>query len=362
MNDFGFRVMAIDDGYGDVKFDSRGVPSLIPAFVTTFKERPEKDSFLHSNSQLQYIASEVEGKRYVVGDYAVKLDPGIQWVGSENKHSDKRFPILLKTTLGLMSENNKEVIDTLMMNLPIEYDTPERRYQLESIARGIHEVGISYDGKNFTYKTITVEDVDIKKQPFGSLCEVILDKNGEIAEPEIAKGFNVIVDIGARTLNILTLEALEEQPELTKQSNDGMYQAYIQIGRYLEKELGTTIPDGKLPQIIREREIKNKDITQLIQQVYEHHANTIIAILDTMLINSWGFVTTVIFTGGGSDKGVLRPYLERAFNVKGVNTIFLDRYANVKGLRKYGIRQAQRNTKRTNISVRVGDNAHVYRN
>ena len=347
-----FNVGALDDGYGDVKYDSKGTPALIPSFVTSFKDKP-KDDF-SSNSSLNYLASEIEGKRYVVGDYAMKLDPNIRWVGGENKHADNRFPILLKSTLGLMSYGSHEVIDTLMMNLPIKYDTPERRTALTQLAEGTHEVGISTDGKHFIKKVITVESVDIKKQPFGSICDVILDPAGEITDKEIAKGFNVIVDVGARTLNILTVDALEEQAELSTQSNDGMFTAYGQVGSYLERELGVIIPDGKLPQIIRAGELKNRDISPLIEMAYENQANNILTILDKVLINSWAFVTSVIFTGGGADKQLLQPYFKKAMEHR-VNTIFLDRYSNVRGLRKYGIRQAKRNSKRSGIKVHVGN-------
>ncbi|AMQ66500.1 partition protein [Bacillus phage Shbh1] len=359
MSNENYNVKALDDGYGDVKYDSRGVPSLIPSFVTAFKPKPKEVFSNSKQKKSSYVASEVDGLKYVVGDYAAKLDPNIRWVGGENKHNDSRFPILLKTTLGLMSTGPQEVIDTLMMNLPIKYDTSERRRVLEEVARGTHKVGISTDGVNFVNKIITVEDVDVKKQPFGSLCDVILDGSGDIVEVDIAKGFNVVVDIGARTLNVLTIDALEEQPEpLTTQTNDGMFSAYSQIGAFLEQELGVLIPDGKLPQIIKDREIKNRDITPLIDQVYATHANTILTILDKILVNSWGFVTSIVFTGGGADKDLLRPYLENAF--KGVNTLFLDRYANARGLRKYGIRQAKKNIKRTRISVKVGSTNYEY--
>lgn len=346
-----FNVKAADDGYGDVKFDANGIPALVPSFVTSFKEKPQ-DEFASQSKELKYIAAEVEGRRYVVGDYAMKLDPNIRWIGGENKHADYRFPILLKTTLGLMTSGPHEVIDMLMMNLPIKYDTPDRRKLLEDIAKNTHEVSISYDGHNFVRKAITVENVVIKKQPFGSLCDIILDGNGDIVDKQLAKGFNVIVDIGARTLNILTVDALEEQPELTVQTNDGMFSAYSQIGGYLESELGVLIPDGKLPVIIGAKEIKGRDIQPLINQIYMQHANNILTILDKVLINSWGFVTSVIFTGGGVE--VLRPYLEQA--AQRTNTLYLGRFNTVRGLRKYGLRTAKKQIKRPTEGVvaRVG--------
>jgi plasmid segregation protein ParM len=331
---------AIDDGYEATKFDSKGSPSLFPSFVTAYQPKPKED--FTDTGKLKYLAVEVDGERYLVGDYATKLDPDIRWDSADHKHSSANFPILYKTALGLMCSGTEEVVDLLMMNLPIKFDTPERRFDLMSMATGTHRVGISTDGTYFVHKTITVENVDIKKQPFGSLCDVILDNEGEIVNMELAKGFNVLVDIGSRTLNILTVDGLEEQPALCLQNNLGLFKSYIQIGRYLEEELNATIPEGKLPGVIQERAIRGRDISPLMNRVFENHANNIIATLNTVLMNSFAFTDNIVYVGGGSV--ALKPYLEG--KIPGVNTIFLDRYSNVRGLKKYGLRQAKRNIRR----------------
>jgi len=352
-NNIGLSVGAVDDGFGDVKADNNGNPFLVPSFVTSFKKKPEND--FATDNHGQYIACEIDGKRHTVGWYASKLDPDIEWTGGENKHNDKNFSIIMKTVLALLSKGSHETIYTLMMNLPIKNDTPERRKQLTDIVRGVHEVKLSYDGINFIDRTIMVEDVCIKKQPFGSLCDVMLDNNGEIVDHDIAKGFNVLADIGARTLNVLTLDSLEEQPELTTHTNAGMYSSYLQIGKYLEQHLGAVIPNGKLPLIIQSQEIKGMCIKEVINQAYENHANTIMNTLDRILINSWSFVDTVIFTGGGSE--LLKQYLEARYRNMGVKVLFLDRYSNVRGLRKYGIRQSARAQKDT-VMIKVGSNSY----
>lgn len=341
-------VQALDDGYGDFKFDSLGKPELVPAFVTTFRKKADDDFSNVSGKGLRYVACEVNGLRYVVGDYAMKLDPNIKWTGGENKHDDSMFPILLKTTLGLMCQSNRGNIDILMMNLPIKYDTEERRKKLTAIVQGSHEVAISSDGVNFFKKVITVDEVVIKKQPFGSLCDIMLNSVGDIEDYKVARDFNVIVDIGARTLNILTVNALDLIPELTTQTSDGMFTSYMQVGSYLEREFGGLIPDGKLPLIIRDKELRGRDLTPLIDRVYENHANSILSTLDKMFINSWNFVSNVIFTGGGAE--VLKDYFHN--KLPGVNTVYLDRYANVRGLRKYGLRLSKK--KQSGITAKIG--------
>lgn len=329
-------VKGYDDGYGDSKYSSNGVTEHIPSFVTSFKPKPKED--FGKDNKLKYIAVEVDEERYVVGDYAVKLDPSIRWNAADHKHSTNNSNILLKTVLGLMCTGNQEVVNLLMMNLPLKFDTPERRFDLIQQVVGTHEVKLSTDGTHFFEKVINVEDVNIKKQPFGSLCDIILDDAGDITDMTMAKGFNVLVDIGSRTLNILTVDALEEQEELSLQNNLGMFKSYLQIGRTLEEKLGSAIPSGKLPSIIHSGSIKGMDISPILDRTYRAHADDIISTLHTLLLDSWSFVSAIVFTGGGST--LLRPYLEG--QIKGVNTRFLDRYANVNGLRKYGIRQSKK--------------------
>jgi plasmid segregation protein ParM len=341
MSEF-INVKSADDGYGDFKFNDGIKSKLIPNFVTSFKPLPESD-FQIEDSHEQYIASKVGGKKYTIGSYAAKFDPNIKWIGGENKHVDSKFPILLKTCLGLMCEKPHEVIDTLVMGLPIKSYTDERQDQLKSIAIGDHQVDISLDSKKFFPKRIHVNDVIIKKQPFGSLYDVVLDGNGQLVNTDIAKGFNVVVDIGARTLNILTVNKLLEQPALTTHTNDGMYVAYDEVGRNLEERLGAIIPDGKLPGIIANKEIRGMDITELVNTAYADHANSIANTLNRIFINSWSDVTGMIFTGGGSE--LLKPYLKDYYQK--ANPIFLDRFATARGFRKYGVRETIKNKKKT---------------
>jgi plasmid segregation protein ParM len=330
------NVKALDDGYGDIKMYGKNQPELIPSFITSFKPKPE-ESF-GSNNSAQYIAVEYQGSKFVVGDYAAKLDPNIQWVGGENKHSDTRFPVLLSTSLALMSSSQQEVIDCLMMNLPINYDTPQRQELLRKLAIGTHQLKISTDGVNFHDKIITVEDIIVKKQPFGSLCDLILDDEGNIVDETLAQGVVVNVDIGSRTLNILTVDGLQEQPNpLSLQTNDGVFTAYQYIGDWLAREWNMMIPEGKLPQIVQSRQLRGQDLTPLIHLAYENLANNILNILDRTLINYKALVDAIVFTGGGAE--ILEGYLQRASELG--STRFLNRFSNVRGLRKYGIRRAR---------------------
>jgi len=344
-----FNVKAIDDGYGDTKCSSTNSPFLIPSFVSGFRPKPSDEFESDDSERHDYISSIVNNEKYIVGKAAYKLDQNIQWVGGENKHNDSRFPVLFKTCLGLMSNQPYEQIDTLVMGLPVKAENENRIEQLTQIAKQRHVVDLSFDGESYSKRTIDVKNVIVKNQPFGSLCDVILNHKGEIINKEVAKGFNVIVDVGARTVNILTVESLQRIDDLTTHSNDGMFTAYNEVSKFLEKELDVTIPDGKLPQIIESKELNGFDLTDLIESSYYQLANQIKNMVEKLIINSKGFITSIVFTGGGSE--LLQPYLDQMFMDH--HCIFLDRYSTVKGLKKYGIRQMQKEEK-DKVHINVG--------
>ncbi|MCA1021623.1 ParM/StbA family protein [Halobacillus litoralis] len=346
-----FKVMAFDDGYGDNKLLSNGNPFLVPSFITPFKPLPQNE--FSSSSGFTYYASSVEGKDYTFGDYASFLDSNPQWVGGENKHADKRFPLLFKSCLGLMTNEEVCNVHKMVMGLPVNSHNIKREDQLKNIVEGKHEMEISFDGEVFFERNVHIEELIIKPQPFGSLCDVILDSQGQICNKQVASGFNVIVDIGARTLNILTCHKLQTIDDLTLHTNDGIYTSYIDVGNYLKGELGITIPDGKLPSIIQSQQLNGYDLTPAIQAANENLANNIANIINKTLINSWGMVSTLIFTGGGAE--VLKQYLMEDFKSK--NTLFLNRFSTVRGFKKYGIRKAIQDNC---IDVKVGnyDNRH----
>lgn len=338
----GISVWSLDDGYGDGKGNNGRNKLVIPSYVTDW--RPMQKMELGNGEKLDpysHIGVEVDGKKYLVGKGAMEQDPKLTWVGGNNKHLDNNFPIFFKTMLGLLANNLDEVIlEPLVMGLPVKADEDEGRHKLlEDIAyNNTHKVKIELADGKVLDKSIYIKDLIIKKQPFGGYCDVILDGAGEIQEPKIASSYSVVVDIGARTLNIYTLNALEPIYDLSDTTNHGMFTAYGWVGKFIEDRVGQKVNSGKLPLIIQNEEIKGINLRPAILRSYETLSNQIFGVVDTMFADSWAFVDTIIFTGGGSH--LLKPWLERMF--KGKETIFLDRHANARGLRKYGFREAKK--------------------
>jgi plasmid segregation protein ParM len=334
-------IFALDDGYGDVKCATGHNEFYLPSQYTQWRELPKSELSNNKLHPFDYIGAEIDGSKYVIGKGASIADSNISWVGGENKHSDIGFPLILKTCLGMMGNKEKMDIDTLVMGLPVKAEENQTRHELlQKLVVKEHEVRITLaDGQEFN-RILTVKELIIKKQPFGSFCDVIMDRNGHLVKKQTASEFNVIVDVGARTLNIYTLDALSPVRDLSDTTNNGLFEAYQNVGKYVEAKLGYAVPMGKLPNVIKKGMINRTDLTPVINRSYELLANEIKKVIDTKFVNSWAFVDRIIFTGGGST--VLKPYLSPLFKDK--ENIFLGRLNTARGLQKYGVRQSMKQT------------------
>ena len=80
----------------------------------------------------------------------------------------------------------------------------------------------------------------------------------------IAKGYNVIADIGARTFNLYALNKLKPIADKSTNTNHGMYSAYQTVNKWIESNLGSAIPDGKIKNYIDEGKIKGYSLEKII--------------------------------------------------------------------------------------------------
>lgn len=333
----GICIWCLDDGYGDNKLYNGKSSYLIPSHATHWRPKMKSDMKEVNKDALSYIGVDVDGVKYLVGQGALEQDASIHWSGGENKHVDKIFPILLKTCLAVLAEGiTKPVVEPLVMGLPVKADEKEDRHELlQKLVVGNHVLTLSLMDGAIHQKEVYIKELVTKKQPFLSFCDVILDKKGQIKEETVAGQFNVIVDIGSRTLNIYTVDALDPITDLSDTTTQGIYTAYEMVADFIEEEFKFRVPTGKMPNFVKKKTIKGMDLTPVIDRAYSVLANEIVRTVQTMFVDSWAYVDRVIITGGGSE--LLKPYLENAFPV---SPQFLDRFATARGGWKYGIRHA----------------------
>lgn len=331
---------SLDDGYGDVKGCNGDNTLLLPSFATKFRPLQKGDFGTEKIDPYSHVTVELNGTKHLVGRGALEQDTKLNWTGGENKHLDQSFPILLFGSLAMMAGEQKNItLAPLVMGLPVKASESEERHEtLKRIALGKKHVVVTLADGTVKDVNITVKDLLCKKQPFGSFCDILLDKSGNIANKKISKQFNVVVDIGARTLNVYTLDNLTAIYDLCDTTNDGVYTAYNMVQQFIEEKLEQSVPDGRLPYIINRGELRGIPLKPAINASYDALANIIINKIETLLVNSWVMVDNIIFTGGGSV--VMKEQLKNAFAHK--NPMFLDRYATARGFYKYGVRHAKK--------------------
>lgn len=337
-------VYGFDDGYGDLKLYNGAEEILIPSFYTKWVPF-KKSEFNREIDPYEHIKVTYKGQDFLVGAGAVKQDSEIKWVGQENKHDDEGFPILLNLALALMSQDNDEdeiTVDPLVMGLPVKAEEDSKRHQqIEKEVIGEHKIKVELANGFKIRKTIIVESVVTKKQPFGSFCSRLLDDTGNVVNENMAEQYVVVSDIGAKTHNQYVLNGLDPVTPHCVQTNTGVFKMYREIQHAIEEKTQGFVPaDGKLPEIVRDEKIGQLNLTKEVQNAKLSLANDVLNELGTNLGASRGYIEQFLFTGGGSE--VLKKNISERFQstFPMIKPEFLDRFATSRGLRYYGVMTA----------------------
>lgn len=340
------QVWGFDDGYGDVKGFNGKQEIYYPSNVTTYKEKLDTVLSNKAKDPLSHIVVEYDNKKFLVGQGAVDQDMQSTWIGGNNKHKHPMFPALAKAGLSMLAEDYDTLkVDPIVLGLPVEHSESQTRInELQKIFKKNHNIKLTLaDGSEFE-KNIDIKDVLVVSQPFGTFCDLILSDDGEISNPELATKFISIIDIGAGTVNFLTLNDLDPISDLTTHNNNGLYTAYAEIGRRIEEEHGKKYPLGVLPKLIKQGYIAGGiNIHPIVEEVFELHSGELISEWETLFRNSIPYLDALILTGGGTE--VLKDYLEQYLHEYQFEKIFLGVHNTARGLRKYGIRHAKKNGK-----------------
>ncbi len=239
--------------------------------------------------------------------------------------------MLFLTSLGLYSDDprrNFSVVTGLPTNYVLSYQD-----QLKAILSGEHEIAIQRNGKKED-KQLKVNKISIVPQPFGTLYNLVLNENGQVADEEMTNKRVGIADIGYRTADFVVSDSLEFVDRLSSSSTSGMVSAYEIIAAMIRSRFKIDKKDFELDQIIRDRTIKiagvDYDISDIIAEAYQNLASKIKTELDSL----WDYreLDVILLTGGGGE--ALAKYLIPRFdNMKLVKDA---QFANVKGFWKLG--------------------------
>lgn len=344
------KVWSCDDGVGDLKGFNGKKAYILPNFQGKYEELPESDLSERFDDPESHITYYDElGIKKLVGRGAL-LDRKALWDAQENKHlSEGRFMPMFHTLLGLMSqdETDDEIhLNPLVMSLPVNQMTDDRKKRLVQLCKKTHDIHIELADNTVIKKKIVVKSLVVKSQPFGSYAFKVMDKNGQIIDQLSQTKRTVVFDLGARTLNVLTMDGFSELKGSSFTLPKGMYEAWSTLRDYVQefKGFNLTIPVVKLAASTEEGIGGNgmlhngTDITELRDRVYRDHADELLAEFDLRNIGAKDEIDLVLLTGGGST--VLKQHLEKGIKSRFPNAKIqtLGRTATAEGLHKFGTR------------------------
>lgn len=344
------KVVSYDDGFGQNKSVADGKTYVIPSFQGKFEDIPESDlteKFEQPESHITFY--DEFGIKKLVG-FGALLNRKTIWDTQENKHiSETRFYPLFHASLGLALQDESDdeiVLNPLVMSLPVDQVTDERKSELVKLVKKTHNIHIELADKTVVKKKVTVKSLIIKSQPFGSFAYKVMNNNGEIIDRNLHDKRTVVFDLGTRTLNVLTLEGFTELKGSSFVLQKGMFEAWSTLRDHIQQieGLNLTVPVVKL--IASTEEIVGKhgilpngnDISKLRDKVYAEHTDELLSEFDSRNIDVKDEIDSIILTGGGSI--VLKKWLEKGIKSRFPNAKIetLSDTANAEGLYRFGVR------------------------
>jgi hypothetical protein len=287
---------AFDGGYNAIKaLATNGRNSFFPSVIG----EPVMGSGYGGIAPLSHTMSiEMDGgKTWLAGETALsesnytsgRRDPG--WVLSEP------YRVLLCMAL---SDLHRSTTNTKMVTgLPIQ-DYERYAKQVQDTLSGRH----TFRRNGGNWQTVTIDDVMVVTQPYGSLLDWVMADNGAVITSRVSTGTVGIVDIGGNTLNLLVTDAINEISKWTAGDGLGMLKALKAIAQDLRQVCPGFNPKARevsqwLASGYYVYENADHDITPIAQPRLEP---VIQAILNRMA-DVWdepGRLGSVLLTGGGS--------------------------------------------------------------
>jgi plasmid segregation protein ParM len=320
---------AIDIGYNAVKgLASNGRQTHFPSEVGTVRRATFS---LEEVKQSHLVITSRDDSTWHVGqtaltrsDYSAgRRDP--EWIFTEP------YKVLLHAAL---SELHKGTTSTsLVTGLPLEHYTA-----LAERARTVFLGEHTFRRNGGRWQTVTIEDVFIVTQPYGSLLDLAMNDVGKFLDNPFSTGLVGIGDLGGMTFNLLAADALDEEARWTQGDNLGLLKAMDAIARDIRadcpgftpktREVAEWLPQGQFN--YRGRDV---DIAPYANPHLEPLAQVVLA----RMAEVWpepGRYAAVLLTGGGA--AILGPMLKRRMNGVYANvTIASDPvFANVRGYLK----------------------------
>lgn len=321
--------VGVDLGYGYVKTTDGEKEHVFPSVVGMGHDIKYRSDLSSHNRLLENLMVSVDGKKYFVGDLAIRQSEIAARSLDQNRVEDRNVKVLLLTALGLYTEHENQSIN-MVTGLPTNYYASYKEAWIGTL-RGSHRVVFHLGGAE-REKALSIDRLRIVPQPFGTLYDRVLDDKGGILDEDMARLKVGIIDIGFKTSDFAFADGLEFIERMSSSSATALSSAYAIIAGRLREEMGIDKENYELDKIVERGEIRiagrSHDISRIKREAFERVATKIITEVDSL----WDYrdLDLILITGGGGQ--ALSEHLLAEFR----NAALVDnpQLANVRGYLK----------------------------
>jgi plasmid segregation protein ParM len=330
-------IVGVDIGYGYTKAVGGTAQVVFPSVIGKGERIRYESELRHQlgspvGQELAFITE--EGDRFV-GELAL-LQSRVQWtLLDRSRVEDPSARLLFLAALSeLAGEEGRAHRFRVMTGLPVKWYAD--RYKVVDQLQGKHVLRRA-NGHEVVQR-IDVTDVVVVPQPFGSLFNAILDREGQIVDEELARSRLGVIDVGTYTTDYVLVDGLRYVERGSGSISSGMSKAYQLIGRSLLDTFGLDLRMHEVDRAVREGRVslygETRHIDWLVEPVFDALGQEILAHAGTL----WGDgrdLEAVLVTGGGAIS--LGERIRRRY--PHARVLEDAAMANVHGFAKYGMRK-----------------------
>jgi len=333
--DCGFGYYKISSGDTNLKFIS-----IVGEPVSDFARTAAVSSM---NELLNALAITYNGKKYYVGRNAIVNTRNGRISLRQSNNDDIQTKIKIMTALGLLTnEDQTDAEFDIVVGLPVlEYkNSHEKLYNL--LVNGNHPFEfIMHYGNNEVLKKIKLNNIKVISQGEAAFYSYIIDLDGEIikSRAENVAGVVMIVDIGYKTTDIVTMENGRYIEPLSDQLNKGVSQIHQEVLRLTMEQHNVKKELKDMDDIVRTGKLfhnRNEyDMSNIIREAAKPFAEDIVENLYTINNGDLGSLQTILLTGGGAE--IVFPYIKDILKqIVNVEKLYNAEFSNSQGYYRYG--------------------------
>ncbi len=331
------KVIGVDIGFGFTKATNGRETVVFKSIFGDASDIQFREQFLDSAGGEEHLHVEIDGKSYFVGELAERQSNVRSFTLDQNQFIASFAKTLATTAVTRLANRNEQV--RVVTGLPISYYKRHREDVLRQI-QGKHEVAMIDAAGKRVENAVTVGQVRVIPQPFGSLFNAMLGDAAEVTDKRFVQGKIGILDVGFRTSDYTIADRTRYSERGSRTTDTGIAQAFTIIATYLREKTGVNVELYRLYDAVERGSIKIRgtvvDLRPVVEDTFAKLATAIASEVERLWADDWD-IDLMLVTGGGG--AVLASHLVPMLNgeVVAQPADGDPRVRNVRGYRKYGL-------------------------